>query len=160
MYVFKEANFNDLHLVIHPVFWQDWFGFCLGLFSNAVWRERLSLERMWGPTGCFGQGQDRNIYQGLIIPMGSHGCVMVTPSIVRVSLNIHEDLTKLVVDWVGAAAMFLDMKCRAAYSGDACTWISVCGMLGSFSLSLTGIQIRNDSIKLNSNCLWLCQLTT
>lgn len=102
----------------------------------------------------------RNINQGLIIPMASHGCVMVTPSIVRVSLNIYEDLTKMVVDWLGTAAMFLDMKYRAARSEDACTWTSVCGMLGSFSLSLTGIQIRNDSIKLNSNCLWLCQLTT
>lgn len=35
MYVFKEANFNDLHLIIHPTFWQGWFGFCLALFLNA-----------------------------------------------------------------------------------------------------------------------------
>lgn len=63
----------------------------------------------------------RNINQGLIIPMGSHGYVMVIPSIVRVSLNIHEDLTKMVVDWLGTTAMFLDMKCRAAHSEDACT---------------------------------------
>lgn len=53
--------------------------------------------------------------------MASHGCVMVTPSIVRVSLNIYEDLTKMVVDWLGTAAMFLDMKYRAARSEDACT---------------------------------------
>lgn len=63
----------------------------------------------------------RNINQGLTIPVGSYGCVIATPSILRVSLNIHEDLTNMAVDWLGTAATVLDMKCRVVHSGDACT---------------------------------------
>lgn len=63
----------------------------------------------------------RNISQGLILPMDSYGCVMATASIQRVSLNIHEDFTNMVVDWLGTSATFLDAKRKAAHSGDAHT---------------------------------------
>lgn len=92
-----------------------------------------------GGTTTWLREVSRNMDQGLIIPMDSYGCVMATPSIVRVSLNIHEDLTKMVDDWFGKSAMFLDTKHRAAHSGDACTSTSVCQKLGSFNLSLTAI---------------------
>lgn len=64
----------------------------------------------------------RNIDRGLVVPVGSRGCAMATPSSVRVALNIHEDPTNTVVDWLGTSATFLDTKCqRAGHSGDACT---------------------------------------
>lgn len=63
----------------------------------------------------------RNISQGLILPMDSYGCVKATASIQRVSLNIHEDFTNMVVDWLGTSATFLDVERKAAHSGDAHT---------------------------------------
>lgn len=63
----------------------------------------------------------RNISQGLILPMDSYGCVMATASIQRVSLNIHEDFTNMVVDWLGISATFMDAKRKAVHSGDAHT---------------------------------------
>lgn len=53
--------------------------------------------------------------------MDSYGCVKATASIQRVSLNIHEDFTNMVVDWLGTSAAFLDVERKAAHSGDAHT---------------------------------------
>lgn len=63
----------------------------------------------------------RNISQGLILPTDSYGCVKATASIQRVSLNIHEGFTNMVVDWLGTSATFLDAKRKAVHSGDAHT---------------------------------------
>lgn len=91
----------------------------------------LSWSRRGDHTGFFSWGQDnlaeRHFQKHQPRSHRSHGFIWlcngntIDCKSFTVSLNIHEDLTNMVVDWLGTSATFLDTKRRAAHSGGAGT---------------------------------------